>query len=90
LTSLQNRMRTTACAALNAVRLFLAEDFALLLDDIYTYRIGNYQAISVLILLSMDEKEEYLLGSALIKQDIYEGVVSAVLGAINRRIGLLI
>ncbi|CCP25594.1 conserved protein of unknown function [Tepidanaerobacter acetatoxydans Re1] len=90
LTSLQNRMRTTACAALNAVRLFLAEDFALSLDDVYTYRIGNYQAVSVLLFLSMDEKEEYLLGSALIKHDIYEAVAAAVLGAVNRRIGLLI
>ena len=44
----------------------------------------------MLISVLTSEKDEYLLGSALIKQDTYEAVVAAVLSAINRRISLLI
>ncbi|HHV18781.1 MAG TPA: hypothetical protein GXZ27_07970 [Thermoanaerobacterales bacterium] len=88
--SFQSRMRTTACATLNAISLFLAESFVLSLDDVHTFKIGNHQAVSVLISVLTSEKDEYLLGSALIKQDTYEAVVAAVLSAINRRISLLI
>jgi hypothetical protein len=88
--SFQSRMRTTACATLNAISLFLAESFVLSLDDIHIFKIGNHQAISVLISVLTGEKDEYLLGSAMIKQDTYEAVVAAVLSAINRRISLLI
>lgn len=88
--SFQSRMRTTACATLNAIQLFLDESFVLALDDVYTFKIGNHQAVSILISVLTDEKDEHLLGSALIKQDTYEAVVAAVLNAINRRISLLV
>jgi hypothetical protein len=88
--SFQSRMRTTACATLNAIQLFLAESFVLSLDDVHAFKIANHQAISVLVSVVTSEKDEHLLGSALIKQDTYEAVVAAVLNAINRRISLLI
>ena len=88
--SFQSRMRTTACATINAIQLFLAESFVISLDDVHTFKIGNHQAVSILISVLTSEKDDYLLGSALIKQDTYEAVVAAVLNAINRRISLLV
>ncbi|MDD4569671.1 MAG: hypothetical protein PHE70_06050 [Tepidanaerobacteraceae bacterium] len=88
--SFQSRMRTTACATLKAIQQFLSESFALSLEDVHTFKIGNNQAVAILVSILVGEKDEHLLGGALVKQDTYEAVVAAVLSAINRRISLMI
>lgn len=88
--SFQSRMSTTAHATINAIQLFAGDSFVISLDDVHAFKIGNNQAISVLVSVLTGEKDELLLGGALVKHDIYEAVVQAVLGAINRRISLLI
>ncbi|WP_273039082.1 hypothetical protein [Tepidanaerobacter syntrophicus] len=88
--SAQNRIKTIAAATLNAVQLFIDEKYKISLEDTYTYPIGQYDAVSVLIVLLKGKKEEYLLGSALVRDDIYEASAAAVLDAINRRISMLL
>lgn len=88
--SFQSRMSTTAYATINAIQLFAGESFVISLDDIHAFKIGNNQAISVLVSILNGDKDEQLLGGALIKHDIYEAVAQAVLNAINRRISFLI
>ncbi|HHX23557.1 MAG TPA: hypothetical protein GX723_06050 [Thermoanaerobacterales bacterium] len=86
--SLQSRIRTTACATLNAAQKLLSDKCVLSLEDMHIFKIGSHQAITILVSVLFDDKEEQLLGSALIKQDNYEAVVAAVLSSINRKISL--
>ena len=84
---ISSRLRTAAYATLNAIRFFLLKACPFLGRYIYLKSVssGDINPVSI-----DSEKDEYLLGSAMIKQDTYEAVVAAVLSAINRRISLLI
>jgi len=80
--SFQSRVSTTAYATINAIQLFVGENFVIDLEDVHTYKIGNNQAISVLVSVLTEEKYEQHLGCAIVEHDIYEAVAQAVLDAI--------
>ncbi|NLZ52940.1 MAG: hypothetical protein GX892_07315, partial [Thermoanaerobacteraceae bacterium] len=86
----QSRLSTTASATINAIQLFVGDSFVISLDDVHVFYIGNVQAVSILISVLTPEKDEQLLGGALVKHDIYEAGAQAVLSALNRRISFLI
>lgn len=81
--SFKSQVSTTAHATINAIQLCMGNSFVIALDDICNYKIGNIDAISVLVSVLAQGKEEHLLGCALVVNDIYEGASQAVLNAIN-------
>ncbi len=87
--SLQSRMRTVACATIDAISTFIGDSTAFSFEEVHTFEIGNRQVISVLVSSLIDKKDECLLGSAIVKLDTYEATVAAVLNAVNRKIGVL-
>jgi len=48
--------------------------------------IGGKRIAVVLVSLAGGRGEEFLSGSAVIKQDVWKGVVNATLDAVNRRL----
>ncbi|ADL08448.1 hypothetical protein [Thermosediminibacter oceani] len=83
-------LRLVALAAIDAVQQYLNSNFIITLEDINIFRIGDKEAIAVLISILVDGNEETFLGTALFRQDKAESIVLAVLNAINRRINFLI
>lgn len=81
--SLHSRMSTAARAAIDAVQLFAGDGFLISLEDVCAFNIGDHQAISVLVSIIKGERDEQLLGSALVAHDLYEAVAQAVLNAVN-------
>jgi len=83
--SFQSRICTTAYATIDAIQVFARGSFAISLDDVCSFNIGNNQAIAVLVSVLTGERAEQLLGCALIVNDIYETVVQAVLNAVMNK-----
>ncbi|TYP57826.1 alpha-isopropylmalate synthase regulatory domain-containing protein [Thermosediminibacter litoriperuensis] len=83
-------LRLVALAAIDAIQQYLSKNFIISLEDINIFRIGDKEAIAVLISILMDGSEESFLGTALFRQDKAESVVLAVLNAVNRRISFLV
>ncbi|EEG77843.1 hypothetical protein [Dethiobacter alkaliphilus] len=84
--SSSNRLRLFAEATLNALNDFLDSGTTVFLEDVVQYPMGRRNMISAALTYMQGPSEEYLVGSALIKQDEKEAVVRATLDAINRRI----
>lgn len=82
------QMKLIAGATLKAIEESGLADSELMLEDADEVIIGGKKAAIVLVSLVNDRGEEYLSGSAVIKQDIWKGVVNATLDAVNRRLCL--
>ena len=73
-----------------AANLTLAPPNAFFVDDVATTRIGQYQAVAVLLdLLTPRRNQEQLVGCALVKREIREACVRATLDAMNRRMEVI-
>ncbi|HEY8363834.1 MAG TPA: hypothetical protein VIK77_13365 [Tissierellaceae bacterium] len=83
-------LKLVAQATINAIQQYLGKDFIISLEDINTFRIGEKEAIAVLVSIMTDRSEESFLGSTLLRDDKGESVIVAVLNAVNRRISFLI
>ena len=83
-----NRLRLVAKATLQAVNSFMPELCAIDLDDMKIVNMSNNRLVVVSVIFIQGSQEEYLVGSAQIRQDEKEAVVRAILCALNRRIPL--
>ena len=73
-----------------AANLTLAPPNAFFVDDVAVTRVGQYQAVVVLLdLLTPRRNQEQLVGCALVKREIREACVRATLDAMNRRMEVL-
>jgi len=84
--SRRNNLRLFAEATLEAVNGFLEDGITLTLEDVAPFSLGSKNIMTTAVTLLREGVEEYLIGSAVIKQDEREAVVRATLGAINRRV----
>ena len=80
------QMKLIATATLRALEDSGVSEATLVLEDVEEVQIGGKRAVLVLINMLTDRGEELLTGSALIKQDLWKGVVNATLDAVNRRL----
>lgn len=87
--SAANRLRLVAMATLFAVEEYLGEICSFVLDDVVSFDISRFAGVLAGITLVTPQGEEGLVGSALVKRDLGEAVVKAVLNAINRRLMLI-
>jgi hypothetical protein len=85
-----SNLRTVAEATINAVKGILKCNSVFTVEDVITFKVGNREAVGVLIAMISDCGEEVFIGSAIIKEGVYEAVMAAVLNAINRKIGLFV
>jgi hypothetical protein len=84
--SSHNQLRLTATAAIRAVENKLSEDGTMVVEDVLTnIMLAGRPAVLVLVSTMSDRGEEYLTGSALVRQDIGKAVANATLDAVNRR-----
>ena len=82
------QMKLIAGATLSAIDEAGLSDTALVLEDVDEVVIGGKRVAVVLVSLAGDRGEEFLSGCAVMKQDVWKGVVNATLDAVNRRLCL--
>ncbi|MGB9813000.1 MAG: hypothetical protein ACPLRZ_03175 [Thermovenabulum sp.] len=87
--SLNNLMKLSAQATLEAVHKFLNREYVFNLEEVLSYKISDKEAVAVLVSSSVNGHEEYFLGSSLLKQDKPECTARATLDAINRRLTVI-
>ena len=87
--SSSSQMRLVATATLRAVENSGAADGTMIVEDMTTgLTLGGRTVVVVLINMITDRGEDYLTGSAVVKQDLWKAVVNATLDAVNRRVTL--
>lgn len=79
--------RLVAQAALAGIQEFLADDLALVVQDVTFLRAGGRKAVLVAVSLVTPREERILLGTSLIGKDLHQAVVLATLSALNRLVG---
>ncbi|MGE5554085.1 MAG: hypothetical protein ACM3XZ_09245 [Betaproteobacteria bacterium] len=84
--STANRLRLVAMAAVFAIEEYLGEVCNFVLDDVVSFEVSRFTGVLVGMTLVTPEGEEELIGSSLVRRDVGEAVVKAVLNAINRRL----
>jgi hypothetical protein len=85
-----NQLRLVATATIHAVECSRKIDGMLMLEDINPgVLLCGRQAVVVCVSVITPRGDDYLIGSALVKQDLSKAVVNATLDAVNRRLGLM-
>lgn len=80
------QMKLIAGATLGAIEDAGIVNSSIVLEDVNEILIGGRRVAVVLVNMITDRGEEFLAGSAVIKQDVWKGVVNATLDAVNRRL----
>ncbi|NLM51569.1 MAG: hypothetical protein GX197_01940 [Firmicutes bacterium] len=86
--SRHNSLRLFAEATIEAIKCFLPEEMTILLEDVAAYPLGRQTIVSVAVTFIQGMADEFLVGSAVVRQEEKEAVVRATLDAINRRVPL--
>ena len=84
-----SQMKLVATATLKSVEDSGLSSSGITLEDASEVAVGGRRAALVMVSLNTDRGEELLLGSALIKQDVWKAVVNATLDAVNRRLTIM-
>jgi len=80
------QMKLIANATLRAITDAGLSSSEVVLEDICEVTIGGRRVVVALVNMATDRGEDFLTGSAVIKQDIWKAVVNATLDALNRRL----
>ena len=83
------QMRLIADATLKAIEDSGLANTGLTLEDVDEITLGGRRVAVVVVSLAGERAEEILAGSAVIRQDVWKGVVNATLDAVNRRLCML-
>lgn len=81
----RHRLVLVAQATLRAVEVFMRADGLLMFEGVATHRVGEHDVAVVVATLTGTEQET-LSGSSIVRDDVREAVVRAVLSAVNRPI----
>ncbi len=82
--SVRNIERMLVNATLKNIEEALGYEETFILEDVRTIPVSSEKAVLVVIMCIVDENEQKLCGSCLIKTDYKEAIVKATLDAINR------
>ncbi len=86
--SSHNQLRLIATATLRALENCQGTDGTLVLEDLNaSVTLSGRNVVVALINMITPRGEDYLTGSAVVKQDLWKAVVNATLDAVNRRLG---
>lgn len=81
-----NRKKIVAKATIDAVEKILGQTFIFDVQDVISTTNRDITFISVLVNMVINESEETMVGSAIVRNDINETIAKATLAAINRRV----
>jgi hypothetical protein len=81
-----NRKKIVAKATIDAIEKILGQIFIFDVQDVITTTNRDITFISVLVNMVINETEETMVGSAIVKNDVNEAIAKATLAAINRRV----
>lgn len=88
--SSQNRLRLVVAATLKALEEYLRGTCSFVVEDLTITPLAGKEVAIVSVALITSLGEESLIGVAFVKNDEREAVVKATLGAVNRRLSLLL
>lgn len=88
--SARHRLLLTAEATTKAVEEAIGSAFSIIVEGASTLHVSGRPAVAVVLTVADHRGEEAHSGSAYIRRDESEAVVRATLGALNRRLGLLL
>ena len=83
--SAHGRLRIVAIATLNAISKCFKDNVIIALGDVFTFEICNHKAVAAMVYKISDGNDEPYLGSVIIKQDICDAVVAAVLDSFSKK-----
>ena len=81
-----NRKKIVAKATIDAVEKILGQTFIFDVQDVISTINRDITFVSVLVNMVINESEETMVGSAIVKNDVNEAIAKATLAAINRRV----
>lgn len=81
-----NRKKIVAKATIDAVEKILGQTFIFDVQDVISTTNRDITFVSVLVNMVINESEETMIGSAIVRNDINEAIAKATLAAINRRV----
>ena len=84
-----SQMKLIANATLRAIEDSGLGGASVVLEDACETTVGGKRVAVVVVNMITDHGEDVLAGSAIIKQDVWKGVVNATLDAVNRRVSML-
>lgn len=82
------QMKLIASATLRAIEDSGLASANIILEDVTELQVGGRRVAVVMVNMVTDRGEDLLTGSAVIKQDVWKGVVNATLDAVNRRLSV--
>jgi hypothetical protein len=81
-----NRKKIVADAAVRTVEKILGQAYLFNIEDVIVSTSRDITYVSVLVNMVLNESEQTMVGSAIVKHDINEAIAKATLDAVNRRI----
>jgi hypothetical protein len=88
--SARSQLRLIATATLRAVENVEGADGTMVLEDVHAGVALSDRSVAVVLVNMVTQRgEDQLVGSAIVKQDLWKAVVNATLDAVNRRLGLI-
>lgn len=81
-----NRRKIVADAAVRTVEKILGQAYLFSIEDVLVNTSRDITFVAVLVSSVIDENEETMVGSAIVKDDMDEAIAKATLDAVNRRI----
>lgn len=81
-----NRTKIVADATIRTVERILGQAFLFNIEDVIVSSSRGIDFVTVLVNMVVNETEQSMVGSAIVKQDINEAIAKATLDAVNRRI----
>lgn len=89
--SSHNQLRLISTATLRALECCQKTDGMLVLEDLdWSVSLSGRNIVIALVNMITPRGEDYLTGSAIVKQDLWKAVVNATLDAVNRRLGAVV
>jgi hypothetical protein len=81
-----NRRKIVADATVKTVEKILGQAYLFSIEDVIVNTSRDITFVTVLVGIVINESEETMVGSAIVKDDIDESIAKATLDAVNRRI----
>lgn len=81
-----NRKKIVAAATVRSIEAVLGQAYLFNVEDVYIHTSRDISYVTVIINMVLNETEETLVGSAIVKQDTNEAIARAALDAVNRMI----
>jgi hypothetical protein len=81
-----NRKKIVADAAVRTIEKILGQAFLFNIEDVIINTIKDITYVVVLVNMVLNENEQTMVGSAIVKHDVNEAIAKATLDAVNRRI----